>query len=489
MFILFCVFIFALQKIYTFNASIVSSGGYFFEEGLASKYVPGYLFLLIILLIVINIFIYSLMKRKNKPVLFYEVTVGYGIIVIIALIYFRFFFASLDGNAIEPLRSVINRDIIFFVYLANFFFVIYNFVRGFGFDIKKFSFEQDKKELNIEDTDNEEFELNIDIDKDKLLAKARKEKRELLYYVKENIIFVSLLVIVIVIIFGVKFYKNVIVPNKYYNENELLSYKSVSYKVNSSLFTPYNKYGSIISKGDIFLVVSLDISNMTDNAFTLGNNRFRLNIKDDYYYHNPSMHGSFDDIGVVFRNNQIKGKTTGTYLIVFKLPEKIAGKMYLEILSNASDYTYDRILLNPKNYQKEIKQYQENEVFNVDNVELKFTGYTIEKMSSYEYSECMDNDKNCLTFTKMVSPKINEKLLILDVENAEQLGKEFFDNYLWLKNDSKEYTSNNISIIEVKNNKIFVSVLKSFPDKDFTAIIKKRDVDYNISIKGNNNEK
>ena len=70
--------------------------------------------------------------------------------------YFAIFFKSLDTTLYEPLRIVVNRDIILFLYIINFIFVIISFIRGFGFDIKKFSFDNDKKELNLEETDSEE---------------------------------------------------------------------------------------------------------------------------------------------------------------------------------------------------------------------------------------------------------------------------------------------------------------------------------------------
>ena len=489
MFIIFGIFVFAIRKIYVFSSDLVKTSNYYLTEGMAGTYVPIYLFLLIILLVVVSIFIYSLMKKKNKPVLFYEVMMGYLFVLLAILIYFRIFFAGLDGSDIEPLRGVVQRDIILFIYLANYFFVAFNFVRGFGFDIKKFSFDQDKKELDIEETDNEEFELNINIDKDKIVAKIRKEKRELGYYIKENIIVVSIVVIIILGFIGFKVYKNVIVPNKYFNENEVVAISNVSYKVRESMMTPYNKYSLVISKGDTFLVVMVDIINNSDKAGTVGDNRFRLNIGDDYYYPNTNVYTAFSDLGTGFRNNTLKAKTTSSFIVIFKLSEGIKGRMFFEILRSANDYSYDRVLLKPKEIEKETKNANMNEAITIDDVELKFTGYKIEKSSFYEYSECEDEEKTkCNTFKKIVSPKMNEKLMVLDVENSLELGTDFFNNYMWIKTDNKEYSSKNLSVVELKNNQIFVSIPKSFESKEFTIIIKKRDVDYNISIKETKDE-
>ena len=59
-------------------------------------------------------------------------------------------------------------------------------MRGLGFDIKKFNFQTDIKELEIESLDNEEFEFVLGDTSAKLARNSRKQIRRLRYFIVEN---------------------------------------------------------------------------------------------------------------------------------------------------------------------------------------------------------------------------------------------------------------------------------------------------------------
>ena len=72
-------------------------------------------------------------------------------------------------------------------------------IRGLGFDIKKFNFTKDIQELNIEDIDSEEVEVNVNIDTKNIIRDINRRKRELGYWIKENLLFSIILISVILI--------------------------------------------------------------------------------------------------------------------------------------------------------------------------------------------------------------------------------------------------------------------------------------------------
>ena len=149
MFVSFGYLVFALRKIYVFFSSYIKTSNFTYFENMSSIYVPWFLFFIVIILLGLAIGILLLMNKKEKPVLFYKIMIGFCAFLLVFLIYFLFFFKSLDTTVYENLRIVANRDISLFAYIINFFFVGFTFIRGFGFDIKKFSFDKDKKELNL----------------------------------------------------------------------------------------------------------------------------------------------------------------------------------------------------------------------------------------------------------------------------------------------------------------------------------------------------
>ena len=85
--------------------------------------------------------------------------------------------------------------------------------------IKKFNFSKDIQELNIDLTDNEEVELVMGFDTNKTKFKIRRFFREFRYFIRENILFTGLSLIVIVIILWI-IVANYTSKNKVYKENE-----------------------------------------------------------------------------------------------------------------------------------------------------------------------------------------------------------------------------------------------------------------------------
>ena len=116
--LLFGIFIyslFAFRKIYFFLVDYVKKGTFNYIEDMAEKYVPTLLFGLMIIVLISAIFIYLLMKRKDKPSLFYVLMTVYSAIAIILMIFYHNFFASLSDTAHETFTIIVYRDIMAFL--------------------------------------------------------------------------------------------------------------------------------------------------------------------------------------------------------------------------------------------------------------------------------------------------------------------------------------------------------------------------------------
>ena len=82
------------------------------------------------------------------------------------------------------------------------------FIRSLGFDVKKFNFKSDLKELEITDKDSEEIELNLNFQTYKAERTIRRFIRELKYYYLENKKVIYIIGAALVIILGFLIYKN-----------------------------------------------------------------------------------------------------------------------------------------------------------------------------------------------------------------------------------------------------------------------------------------
>ena len=177
---------FRLRENYIFFRDFVKNDVYLYIENIAKYYIPPLLFIAVIITLIMVIAIFYLMRQKENPVLFYRIYIIYSVLLLFVLIIYYNFYNSLEFDTYNRLSLSIYRDIIGVMYYANYFFIFFNFVRGFGFDIKKFSFDKDLKDLDITEKDSEEFEFAFSIDKDKIIEKVRRERRYAKYYFKEN---------------------------------------------------------------------------------------------------------------------------------------------------------------------------------------------------------------------------------------------------------------------------------------------------------------
>ena len=486
MFVIFSYIVFVLRKIYVFFSDYVKSSNFTYFENMTSRYVPIIVFFLVVILLAFGISILLLMRRKDKPVLFYKFVIGYSVILLIAFIYFFIFFKSLDSVVYEPLRVVINRDVILFLYIINFAFVIFSFIRGFGFDIKKFSFEKDKRELNIEDSDSEEYELKVNIEKEDVANYIHKQKRELGYYIKENSLVLSIVGGVILLGLIIFIYLYFFVWNRVYHEGDSVKIGNLTYVVSESHITNLDKYSKVLSKDNDYLVVNLSIVNNEGNGY-LDKQALRVHINDEYYYPQISTCDLFNDVGDCYKNQQLTINTSYNFILVYKL-KKEHKKIYMEILKNKDDeYNYSKVSLSPKEYEQQKVSYAVNDEITIENNTYKITGYELNNKTSYNYEGCIE--ENCTTYTKMVLPKVGEIVLTLNIEGLEKLSDNFIKSAIGLKYNNKTLYGSDLKFIDKHENMLYYSVPSNLQNVTSLVLsIKTRTKEHDVTLVGGNNE-
>ena len=482
MFVFFGYFVFVLRKMYFFFSDYVKTSNFTYFEDMTSRYVPLIVFFMVIVLLGLAIAIFLLMRKKDKPVFFYKLLILYSSILFVAFIYFFIFFKSLDSTVYEPLRIVINRDIILFIYIINFGFVILTFIRGFGFDIKKFSFEKDKKELNLEESDSEEYELNVGLEKDDILNYINKQKREFKYYLRENSLVLSIVGGVILVSIIVFIFVNFFVINKTYKEGQEVNIDGLTYIVNDSHITNYDKYGRLLTDKNDYLIVSIKIINNRGDG-QLDKQNFRIHLNDEYYYPLTSSCDMFNDVGDCYNNQSLKANTTYNYILAYKIKNEHK-KIYLEILKNkGKNNKYSKVLLSYKPYEKVESNYNLDDTFRIKGNEYQVNGFELSDKTSYTYQECIS--EKCNTFTKTITPKTGEVVLALEINNLKNLEDNFLKSSLGLKYGNKVLYGSEIKVIDRYENKIYLSVPNNIKEvSNLSLTITTRENKYNINLNG-----
>lgn len=447
---LFSLLVYVCYKyngIVSFLRNYISTGNGRYDAVNYINYTPIYVILGAILVMAI---IYYLMKYKDKPKKLYLFSIIGYIAVIILFIFLFNYLKTFSSSIIEQKTLRLYRDISLMGLIFQYIIIVIMLIRGLGFDIKKFNFSKDIQELNIDLTDNEEVELVMGFDTNKTKFKIRRFFREFRYFIRENILFTGLSLIVIVIILWI-IVANYTSKNKVYKENE---YFGVDFNmlVNDSYLTKEDSSLKKLSVGSSsLLVVKFKIS--SNHSDVLNPDNFILSIYGKTYSPNNKYCSSLKDIGKCY--NKIKlTKQEKEYIFVYLVDDSVLDKkIYLKYdygyLTNKNNSVI-KVRLNPDNIddeEKTTKRINDTLGFNnsvIGDYKLKIEEYNIS-----------DNYEINADITLM--PTSNNTIIRLKVSE----GNDLIDNYALLKYtiSGLEYTStmkkmyedNNYSYYEVSN--------------------------------------
>ena len=433
--------------IVSFLRNYISTGNGRYDAVNYINYTPIYI---ILGAIVVMAIIYYLMKYKDKPKKLYLFSIIGYIAVIILFIFLFNYLRTFSSSIIEQKTLRLYRDISLMGLIFQYIIIVIMLIRGLGFDIKKFNFSKDIQELNIDLTDNEEVELVMGFDTNKTKFKIRRFFREFRYFIRENILFTGLSLIVIVIILWI-IVVNYTSKNKVYKENE---YFGVDFNmlVNGSYLTKEDNSLKKLSVGSSsLLVVKFKIS--SNHSDVLNPDNFILSIYGKTYSPNNKYCSSLKDIGKCY--NKIKlTKQEKEYIFVYLVDDNVLNKkIYLKYdygyLTNKNNSVI-KVRLTPDNIDDEettTKRINDTLGFNnsvIGDYKLKIEEYNIS-----------DNYEINADITLM--PTSNNTIIRLKVSE----GNDLVDSYALLKYtiSGTEYTStmkklyndNDYSYYEVNN--------------------------------------
>lgn len=403
----------------SFLSSYVSANYYTNITNLQGTYINYFMYLTIILILILVIPIYFLMRQKEKDTKLYLFQAIYYLVLMVLISVCHNALGLLEAGELEAQTVRAYRDIAWEVYIPQFFFIAYTLMRGIGFDLKKFNFEEDVKELEITDVDDEEFELVFGKNAYKYKRTLRRFIREFRYYILENKIVFSLTAVLVVLIIGTLVYLNYGVYHKTYRQSQRMSHNGLTISVVDSELSNLDLGGNVID-GKYYMAVALKIKNSTKEIATLDYENFRVEVAGRSVMATLDRSDYYADLGIPYkRDTRLLPNTEDTYVLTYEIDKELLSKPIVlhilesinyEIGSVTPIYKNVNLKYNTITENKEIKTTDFNKILELSKTRLGLVQIQLKKaylQKSYEYTYST-NLKN------RVSASSGKNLLVLE---------------------------------------------------------------------------
>ena len=444
--------------------------------------------------------LYWLLRQKKKPTSLYIWLIAYLLLSFVAFIYFYSVLTRMMTDSVEVDVLSTLRDLLIMVRVTGYIFIALCFVRGIGFDIKRFNFSKDIAELKLAEEDSEEFELMVGQNNYKYERYIRRTIRELKYYIKENMVPITILMIVItgiLVIFGIRYYN---IYLKRVKAQQVTAVNGIAYVVNKAYITREDYNGNIVKKGSKFVIVDMSFNNTTKNDVSLDYDRISLVYKELKYSPSQSYISSFYDLGIPYTSETlIPASTMLQRYIVFEIPETMTAtdftlrveygitKKDTKILSNYIKFQVDAVNIDTEDriIKTNLNETINTDVVNENRFALTINKYNIQENYNDKYDIC-NKDLTCQRFNTLITANAYNKktMLALDIDglmyDEAKFTKTFttynsiFEGFAYINyiENNREYTEK-VSIVPLSNveNKVFLLIDRRLLNADSINLI------------------
>ena len=398
-----------------YSATIINVQG----QDLVTPLLPFLYQIIPLLITIVATVILVVMMVKKKPYIFYIVTIIISIYSLVIIQVSKVILIDLGETILDSRTVMLVRDLITVSFIAQLLSIVIIIIRATGFDVKKFDFKTDLKELEISEEDREEVEVQIKFDTNKGIRGIRRRVRFLKYAYKENKLLFNLVFsvagigFVSLIVFAIVNRQQIINQNVYFAGNNFSVNLVDSYLVN----TDYK--GKVINEDYYYLLLRLNIKSNTGRANALDIATTKILI--DNYVYTPIIENrdSFFDFGTIYQSEEI-GTEYERKVLIYQIPKELINK---KIIFSFVD----------KNSTDKEGNFKNTKV-NVNYIDL--TG-----ISSFEQASI----NNELSFEDSILTDYKININAYDIQNQYKLkynfciNKECFESYEYLK---PEVTSN-----------------------------------------------
>lgn len=415
-------------KIYGFFSRYVENVYATIGDATPSNYITIFIFLTVIIIISFSLAMYLLMRKKEKPKTFYVLLSVYYLLYFVGLILYFVLFKSMETSSLSIRNAMVLRDFTLIITLPQIGFLIMSLIRSVGFDIKKFNFSKDLKELSINEGDNEEFEFVLGVDSYKYFRSIRRWLREFKYYILENKFMFTILTGLAAITLIILVILNFTVYNRTYNKNQKFTANNLTIQVNNSYLTNIDYKGEEISNGKYFLVTNITFTNKSGLSTVLDLNNYQLVTKNGSVYPTLSRNSYFVDLGAGYSKDKIEKNTIANYILVYELNKNQVSKKYT--LRIIDEVEYKAGTMNAKTKEVSLKPTVYDEIETVGNYKmgnpvtfyesilgnslLTINSYEFKNKFTYKYEACVRYDCQDVTDVVVADATKDKTLLVLN---------------------------------------------------------------------------
>jgi len=341
------VILFSLYNIYSVFSTYTTNGWLSAKNMILDhNYISSFLVILIIINVTVLVVLYILMKYKDKPRLFYILSIIINILLAVLLIFDNSVFNQITQDAITSSTLRLYRDISAISLLVVGILLLILLIRSVGFDIQKFDFGKDLQEFKVTSEDSEEFELQLEVDDEEYKRRIRKRIREFKIYYKENKFIVNTIFTIIAVIIIFILSSIFIFNNTYKEQKNVKIDKGIRLRVNNSYITQYNDYGEKITD-DMILIVEFNIINTSDKSYSIDTNMLNISQEGSVIHPITTEYTEFFMHGIGYTNQTLEKSTDQSYYVIYEIEKQDKyNKLFLT-------YNNKKIRIKPKELETE----------------------------------------------------------------------------------------------------------------------------------------
>ena len=419
-----------------------------------SKYIPFWYIILILIMGLLSLALLVLLKEKRKPWKLYLIPTVTYLIMFLLDVLLRSYFVGYNGG-LDRASVALYRDLAYLTLVTQIPIFIVYLMRVLGLNLKKFDFKLDEEYLEIAEEDKEDLEININIDKEGIFRVLRRLWRNIGYvYQEHKLIFNSIFTIIGIIILY-RTYVFIFITNKSYKQNDTYDINGYSIIVKDSYYTNKDGKGEVIEKDKGFVIVNINVKNNAERRkFNYENFHIINGISKGEYTKTYEL--SFDDLGKMDDNLEIKRDGSKNTMLVFKVDSKLnKNRFVLYYQEKGGDYHLRKIKLKIKDLSKinihdnmkigdsfKSTIYKKEEEMSVDSVDIT-------NEINYDRLVCSSYN-DCSTEGKIKQAPKDKSFLVLEFGTEEIEGDDLIN--ICTKYGEIEYAAGNkTKTIPVKN--------------------------------------
>lgn len=408
----------------------------------AANYTKSPVFLISFIGLIAVGLIYWLFKVRKKNLKFYSLVIGYYLFTIVGFYYLSNQLTRLSQVEVSMDDLGLIRDISTLILLLSIPIIIVSLIRSIGFNIKQFNFSKDIKELEITDKDSEEFEILIGQNNYKYIRKIRKTIREARYVFLENIFYITVFAVIVILIGGMYLAYNVYKSNHTIATSEITTVNGVYYAVNNTYITAKDLNGNRLKQNYKYVIVNISMKNLTVKEKTFDPNIFvlktgRLSYKPISFFQNAFNDlGSYIEYGKVIPSDEFL-----TGILIFEIPNSMnVNNFNLNIFKDFNDtdddfsIDYEKFAARGINLDTENKRVRLNKnesysdsIYKDNKVNFKVNDAYITDAYSEKYVICKNEDE-CETKTELIKPEnlIDNTMIVVDYEGGLDVNSNYY---------------------------------------------------------------